>query len=102
MIRSICPKWHELGRLLGMGAAELSAISLKNQKDPEPCCTDVVAKWLEDGSPHYPLTWGGVFELLDDLDETTLATELKNALGGGAFELLEDLDETIFATELCT
>ena len=85
-----------------MGAAELSAISLKNQKDPEPCCTDVVTKWLEDGSPHYPLTWGGVFELLDDLDETTLATELKNALGGGAFELLEDLDETILATELCT
>ena len=69
-----------MGRLLGMGAAELSAISLKNHENPEPCCTDVVTKWLEDGSPHYPLTWEGVFELLDDIDEAILASELQNAL----------------------
>ena len=80
MIRSICPKWHEVGRLLGMGAAELSAISLKNREKPEPCCTDVVTKWLEDDSPRYPLTWEGVFELLDDIDEAKLASELQNAL----------------------
>ena len=80
VIRSIFPKWHEVGRILGMGAAELSAISLKNQKDPEPCCIDVVTKWLEDDSPRYPLTWEGVFELLDDIDEAILASELQNAL----------------------
>ena len=53
---------------------------MKHQKDPELCCIEVLTKWLDNGSPHYPLTWEGVFELLYDLDETELISELENAL----------------------
>ena len=80
LIVSICPKWHKLGILLGMRGPTLSAFSMKNRENPEQCCNDVIIKWLEDGSPHYPLTWEGVFELLDDLDETEFISELQNAL----------------------
>ena len=66
--------------MLGMKQYELSTISMRNQKDPKPCCIEVLTKWFEDGSPHYPLTWEGMFELLEDLDETELISELQNAL----------------------
>ena len=80
VIRSICLKWHEVGIMLGIKHSDLTTISMRNLKDPKPCCIEVLTKWLEDGSPHYPSTWEGVFELLDDLDETVLSSELQNAL----------------------
>ena len=80
VIDAISPKWHEVGIMLGMKHYDLTTISMRNQKDPKPCCIEVLTKWLEDGSPHYRLTWEGLFELLDDLDETKISSELQNAL----------------------
>ena len=70
----------QIGNFARYEGAYTSAISMKNRENPEQCCNDVIIKWLEDGSPHYPLTWEGVFELLDDLDETEFISELQNAL----------------------
>ena len=43
-ISSVSHKWHEIGTLLGIEPGPLEAISMKYQKDPEPCCKEVFQK----------------------------------------------------------
>ena len=39
---------------------------LEERMDDEECCTAVFSDWLEHPPPHYPATWEGLYELLDD------------------------------------
>ena len=80
VISSVAYKWRDVGKILGIGYGPLEAISMKHQKDPEPCCDDVFKKWLEDGSDHYPITWGGLVELLEDAGLPQVSNDLKIAL----------------------
>ena len=80
VIESISPNWYKAGKLLGLEACLLQTFALKHQKDPIPCCDEVMSKWITAGSPDYPLTMRGLFILLSDLDEKELIKKLNNAV----------------------
>lgn len=80
VILSIRQKWREIGELLDMTPTEIKQISVDHRDNLESCCFDVLTAWLEKGSPHYPLTWGGLLEILEDAELNTAATDLSSAL----------------------
>ena len=49
-------------------------------KDDEECCRSVLSHWLDHPPRHYPATWEGLYELLDDSELGQVATELKHAV----------------------
>ena len=48
-----------------------------NEKDAKARCTAVLSHWLDHPPRHYPATWEGLYELLDDSELGQVATELK-------------------------
>lgn len=54
----------------------------QNNADNEQCLKDVFTDWIHQNGhpPEYPLTWVGVFQLLQDVGMTTAAEDLKKAL----------------------
>ena len=70
-------KWRNVGDLvvprqqLDVWAAE---------KDAKACCTAVLSYWLDYPPRHYPATWVGLYELLDDSELGQVATELKSVV----------------------
>lgn len=80
VLSMISHKWRKIGTLCGLKHAQLESIWMKNLKDPEPCCIDILTKWMEDGSSYYAVSWEGLFELLGDLELPQVITDLQNAL----------------------
>ena len=44
------------------------------------CCHDVLVDWLHENQGGYSATWEGVVQLLEDMDLSAAAQQLKNAL----------------------
>ena len=66
---------------LDVSEEEIDKIDVKYGDDTEACCTAVFSSWLKGGgSEDYPTTWGGVFQLLEDIECSNISEELKEAL----------------------
>ena len=50
------------------------------RKDDKECCEVVFSHWLDHPPHHYPATWEGLYELLNDSELGQVATELKQAV----------------------
>ena len=50
------------------------------EKDAEDCCDAVLSHWLDHPPRHYPATWEGLYELLDDSELGQPAADLKKAV----------------------
>ena len=50
------------------------------RRDDEESCRAVISYWLDHPPRHYPATWEGLYELLDDSELGQVATELKLAV----------------------
>ena len=48
--------------------------------DDEECCEVVLSHWLDHPFRHYPATWEGLYELLDDSELGQVAIELRQAV----------------------
>ena len=81
IVQNICPKWRQIGNLLNISDSLLESILSQYRGDLEECCYAVLRQWLDNGSPDYPLTWEGLLELLNDVDCSQVADELRDALG---------------------
>ena len=81
IVQNICPKWREIRNLLNISDSLLESILSQYHGDLEDCCYAVLIQWLDNGSPIYPLTWEGLLELLNDIDCSQVADDLRDALG---------------------
>ena len=80
IVQNICPKWRYIGNLLGISDPVLESMLSQYRGDLEECCYAVLRRWLDNGSPDYPLTWEGLLDLLEDADCAEVAEELREAL----------------------
>lgn len=72
--------WHDAALSIGLGndAREDYAQKYPSNKDR---MIQVLKKWIEvDGTGDYPMSWEGLIELLKDIEQTTVAEDLKKAL----------------------
>ena len=74
----ISHKWRDIGELLDISHSELESVTVKNHGDPKNCCRDILAKWLDNPPDEYPMTWQGLFELLEDSRLGQVVSQLRN------------------------
>ena len=77
----IIHKWRDIGNLVA--SYEQLEVWAKDLKDSNSCCDAVLNHWLTHPPSQYPATWEGLLELLDDIEVSSVATELKTALENG-------------------
>ena len=77
---NISPKWIEAGDLLGLSSERLKGIDLQRRGDVGMCIRDVLVDWLHENKGSYPTTWEGVVQLLEDIELSAIAQQLKIAL----------------------
>ena len=77
---NISLKWIEAGDLLGLSSERLKGIDLQRRGDVSMCIRDVLVDWLHGNQGSYPTTWEGVVHLLEDMELSALAQQLKIAL----------------------
>ena len=75
--QSIMHKWRDVGDLV-VPRQQLDVWA--KEKNAKECCTAVLSYWLDHPPRHYPATWEGLYELLDDSELGQVATELKQAV----------------------
>ena len=82
IIKTVSSSWQRVGTLLGQDMAELERYKTIEFNDSEKCCRRVFDSWIkEDGCPpRYPLTWRGVWSLLDHINHRHAANNLTDAL----------------------
>ena len=81
IIESVAPKWKELGDLLDFDpeGRTLELIEANNQlKGPIAYCREMFVTWLQGKGRE--ATWEVLIELLEDINQSELATKVKIAL----------------------
>ena len=79
IIETVASKWKTLGFLLEFDefGAKLDAIKVKNNNDPQECCSEMFQLWLK-GSGVRPCSWRKLIELLEDCDFEVLAGQVNS------------------------
>ena len=75
--QSIMHKWRKIGNMVV--PRQQLAVWAKRMDDDE-CCEAVLSHWLDHPPRHYPATWEGLYELLDDSQLSQVVIELHNAV----------------------
>ena len=75
--QSIMHKWRTVGDLV---VPRQRLAGWAKRMDDEEGCRAVLSHWLDHPPRHYPATWEGLYELLDDSKLGQVATELKQAV----------------------
>ena len=81
IIESVAPQWKELGDLLDFDpeGRTLELIEANHQqKGHVACCREMFAYWVKGKGRED--TWEVLIELLDDIDQSELAKQVKTAL----------------------
>ena len=77
-LRASCiHKWKRIGYLV---ASRQQVEAWAKEKDADDSCEAVFSHWLDHPPSDYPVTWKGLYELLNDCDLGQVATELKDAV----------------------
>ena len=70
-------KWRKIGNLV---CTRQQLDVWAKEKDAESSCEAVFSHWLDHPHPYYPVTWQGLYELLDDSELSEAAADLKKAV----------------------
>ena len=76
--QSIIHKWRDIGNLVVPSWQQLEVWA--KEEDAKECCELVLSHWLDHPPHHYPATWKGLYELLEDCELGQVVTELKRAV----------------------
>ena len=78
LIERMSPHWKKASDLLGLTPDHTTRID-KNHREVENCCREVMAQWLThaDGMYNYSTTWEGLCQLLEDMELSTIAENLR-------------------------
>ncbi len=80
LMDELMPYWYDMGLLLGISMSKLDELSFKPLGDVHQCCRNVLYDWIQNGSSDYPTTWGGLINLLHDIEISSVASSLELAL----------------------
>ena len=79
--QKISSKWRDIGYQIDMTQNELDGLGKQKGQDSDECWTAVMGKWLQgQGSSDYPVTWEGLYTLLDDIGVSEITAGLKKAV----------------------
>ena len=98
LLQRLAPEWRRVGQILGLPSAVIQSIeNLGSGRSPEDCVFQVFVRWLENAPQlpsysQYPLTWRGLYNLLQDSEHGEAASELKVALSS-PFNTVQDIYE---------
>ena len=74
---AIVHRWRDIGNLV---VPRQLLVVWAREKDAKDCCEAVLSYWLDHPPRHYPATWEGLYELLDDSELGQVAADLKHAV----------------------
>ena len=79
LIEQMSPHWKKASDLLGLPPDHTTRIEMNHQRAVESCCREVMAQWLTDadGVYNYSTTWEGLCLLLEDMELSTIAENLR-------------------------
>ncbi len=77
IISKLSPKWRDISDLLGFSPALTQQIEL-NCSRVQDRCKVVMRLWLssKEGACRYPTTWEGLIALLEDIELSSLASDI--------------------------
>ncbi len=74
-------RWQSFGNLLDVPHDQLEAWKKEELGSVPDCWLRVMYYWLDaEGPPDYPTTWDGLYLLLEDVECSKVAEELKKAV----------------------
>ena len=78
LIEQMSPHWKKASDLLGLPPDHTNRIE-KSHHAVEDCCREIMAQWLAhaDGMYNYTTTWEGMCQLLEDMELSTIAENLR-------------------------
>lgn len=79
LVNKVSSQWREIGLLVGIDQNQLDGWWQECQACATRCWNKVMSHWLDSGC-EYPITWEGLFALLEDLGMKQVASELKMAV----------------------
>ncbi len=81
IISELSPKWSDISDLLGFSTARIQQIRQDNN-GVQDRCKEVMRLWLdsEEGTYRYPTTWEGLIELLEDIELSILASDIRKVV----------------------
>ncbi len=81
IISELSPKWSDISDLLGFSPALTQQIEL-NYHRVQDRCKEVMRLWLssEEGVYRYSTTWEGLIELLEDIELSSLASDIQEVV----------------------
>ncbi len=81
IISELSPKWSDISDLLVFSTARIQQIRQDNS-GVQDRCKEVMRLWLdsEEGAYRYPTTWEGLIELLEDIELSTLASDIRKVV----------------------
>ena len=81
LIKRVSTKWDKIGIRIGLEHNTLVSIKRHLQGDAEICWQEVMQKWLDgQGQEKYQTSWEGLYSLLNDIECSQVAKELKDAI----------------------
>ena len=81
LITKVSSKWRDFGIRLSHELDQLEAWAEEYRGVSSRCWCRVMNYWItENDSPDYPATWSGLFLVLEDVEYSEVAAELKKAL----------------------
>ena len=89
LFNKISDQWLEAGLRVGVSFKELNNEYRLMYNDNKNRCRKVLAHWINNGSTEYPLSWEGLCQLLCDIDEASVAAELRQVLESNGVYLSE-------------
>ncbi len=81
IVSELSPKWSDISDVLGFSSALTQQIEL-NYHRVQDRCKEVMRLWLssEEGSYRYSTTWEGLIELLEDIELSSLASDIRQVV----------------------
>ena len=78
---AIAPNWRDVAKLTGLNHAQITSIENPGSgKTPGQCLDEVLMMWKNSSESDYPYNWNGLLDLLQDVECSVLAEDLKEAL----------------------
>ena len=81
LVNRVSGTWKEFGTLLEVEQNQLDAWRNECRDDAGRCWDKVMGHWLSTGgTSDYPATWDGLYILLEDVEFSEVAVELKEVI----------------------
>ena len=82
LVDRVSASWRRFGLILGLTGNQLDVLADQYRGDSNMCWAKVMECWLSGSCKRddYPVTWEGVYTLLNDAEYSVIAEELRMAV----------------------